>query len=92
MSWLTDAQKARLKPCFPKFHGNPRVDDRRILERARVHVSDHIRAWALPGSLPDGGWLRGDRGHDASRFREALKDKGTGPCIAGQCPCRRNSW
>ncbi len=29
--WLTDAQMARLKPYFPKSHGRPRVDDRRVL-------------------------------------------------------------
>ncbi|WP_135501424.1 IS5 family transposase [Roseovarius aestuariivivens] len=29
--WLTDAQIARLKPYFPKSHGKPRVDDRRVL-------------------------------------------------------------
>jgi transposase len=29
--WLTDAQIARLEPFFPKSHGKPRADDRRIL-------------------------------------------------------------
>ena len=29
--WLTDAQMARLEPFFPKPHGKPRVDDRRVL-------------------------------------------------------------
>ncbi len=29
--WLTDAQMARLKPFFPKPHGKPHVDDRRVL-------------------------------------------------------------
>ncbi|MCE8520906.1 transposase [Ruegeria pomeroyi] len=29
--WLTDAQMARLVPFFPKSHGKPRVDDRRVL-------------------------------------------------------------
>lgn len=29
--WLTDAQIDRLKPFFPKSHGKPRVDDRRVL-------------------------------------------------------------
>ena len=29
--WLTDAQMARLEPFFPKSHGVPRVDDRRVL-------------------------------------------------------------
>jgi transposase len=29
--WLTDTQMARLQPFFPKSHGKPRVDDRRVL-------------------------------------------------------------
>jgi len=29
--WLTDAQMARLEPFFPKSHGKPLVDDRRVL-------------------------------------------------------------
>lgn len=29
--WLTDEQMARLEPSFPKSHGRPRVDDRRLL-------------------------------------------------------------
>ena len=29
--WLTEAQIERLKPYFPRSHGVPRVDDRRVL-------------------------------------------------------------
>ena len=29
--WLTNEQMARLQPFFPKSHGKPRVDDRRVL-------------------------------------------------------------
>jgi len=29
--WLTDEQMERLQPFFPKSHGRPRVDDRRVL-------------------------------------------------------------
>ena len=29
--WLSEAQMTRLKPFFPKSHGKPRVDDRRVL-------------------------------------------------------------
>ncbi len=29
--WLTAEQMARLEPYFPKSHGKPRVDDRRVL-------------------------------------------------------------
>jgi transposase len=29
--WRTDEQVERLRPFFPKGHGTPRVDDRRVL-------------------------------------------------------------
>ncbi|MFV1594538.1 transposase, partial [Phaeobacter sp. JH20_36] len=29
--WLRDAQVARREPYFPKSHGEPRVDDGRVL-------------------------------------------------------------
>ena len=29
--WLTDEQMARLQQFFPRSHGRPRVDDRRVL-------------------------------------------------------------
>jgi len=29
--WLRDEQVKRLKPHFPRSHGKPRVDDRRVL-------------------------------------------------------------
>lgn len=29
--WLTEEQMDRLRPFFPKSHGKPRVDDRRVL-------------------------------------------------------------
>ena len=29
--WPNEDQMARLRPCFPKSHGVPRVDDRRVL-------------------------------------------------------------
>jgi transposase len=31
--WLTDAQMERLKPCFPRSNGVPRVDDKHVLSR-----------------------------------------------------------
>ncbi len=29
--WLSDEQMARLEPFFPRSHGKPRVDDKRVL-------------------------------------------------------------
>ncbi len=34
---LTDEQMARLRPHFPKSHGKPRVDDRRVLSGMDLH-------------------------------------------------------
>ncbi len=47
-------------------------------------VSDCTGAAAAPGSLPAADWLFADRGHEADWFRDALKDKGTQPCILGR--------
>tara|TARA_R110002049_G_scaffold290950_2_gene474613 strand:- start:2591 stop:2896 length:306 start_codon:yes stop_codon:yes gene_type:complete len=38
--WLTDAQMARLEPFFPKPHGKPRVDDRRVLSGMRHRIEN----------------------------------------------------
>ncbi|MFV0409804.1 MAG: IS5/IS1182 family transposase, partial [Paracoccus sp. (in: a-proteobacteria)] len=29
--WLSETQVERLKPFFPQSHGQPRVDDRRVM-------------------------------------------------------------
>ncbi len=29
--WLTEPQLERIKPYFPRSHGKPRVDDRRVI-------------------------------------------------------------
>ena len=47
-------------------------------------VSDYIGARASLSSLPGIDRLPGDRGYDADRFREALKDKGIRACIPGR--------
>jgi transposase len=31
LHWLSEDQMSRLRPYFPKIHGVPRVDDRRVL-------------------------------------------------------------
>ena len=46
--WLTDDQMERLKPFFPKSHGKPRVDDRRVL-RALLHKSAEGGSFPIPG-------------------------------------------
>ena len=55
--WLTDAQMARLKPFFPKSHGKPRVDDRRVLSgiifinRNGLRWRDAPKAYGPPKTL-----------------------------------------
>ncbi len=44
-------------------------------------ISDDTGAAALLGGLPKAEWLLAGRGDDAEWFRDALKDKGTRPCI-----------
>jgi hypothetical protein len=43
--WLSEAQMERLKPFFPKSHGKPRVDDRRVL--SGIIFRQPQRAYAL---------------------------------------------
>jgi len=49
-----------------------------------VEVGDCIGARALPSSPPKIAWVFGDRGSDADRFGDALKDKGRRACIPGR--------
>ncbi len=66
--WLTDAQMARLEPFFPKSHGKPRVDDRRVLSgiifinRNGLRWCDAPREYGPPKTLYH-RWKRwGDKG------------------------------
>jgi len=47
-------------------------------------VGDYTGVATLLGSLPEAERLTADRGYDADCFREALRDKGIGPCIPGR--------
>jgi transposase len=46
--WLTDAQMARLEPFFPKSHGKPRVDDRRVLSAIILINLNGLRWYDAP--------------------------------------------
>lgn len=41
--WPSEAQMERLKPYFPKSHGVPRVDDRRVLDLSRFDAAPRAR-------------------------------------------------
>lgn len=80
--WLTDEQMDRLKPFFPKSHGKPRVDDRRVLSgiifinRHGLRWCDAPREYGLPKTLYN-RWKRwGDMGV-FDRMREGLAAEGT---------------
>jgi transposase len=61
--WLTDAPMARLHPLFPKNHGKPIVDDRRVLSgiilisRNNLRCRDARREYGPPKTL-DNRWQR----------------------------------
>ncbi len=43
--WLDNAQMARLEPYFPKSHGKPRVDDRRVLNGITTFINRNGLRW-----------------------------------------------
>jgi transposase len=82
--WLTDAQMARLEPFFPKRHGRPRVDDRRVLSgiifisRNGLCWCDAPREYGPPKTLYN-RWKRwGDKGIFA-RMMEGLASEAAVP-------------
>jgi len=67
--WLKDEQVERLRPFFPKSHGKPRVDDRRVLSgiifinRNGLRWCDAPREYGPPKTLYN-RWKRwGDIGN-----------------------------
>jgi transposase len=80
--WLTAEQVERLRPFFPKSHGKPRVDDRRVLSgiifinRNGLRWCDAPREYGPPKTLYN-RWKRwGDMGVFA-RMMEGLASEGT---------------
>ena len=55
--WLSEDQMARLRAAFPKSHGVPRVDDRRVLsgnisiDRNRLILCDAPKEYGTPKTL-----------------------------------------
>jgi transposase len=46
--WLSEEQMVRLRPFFPKSHGVPRVDDRRVLSGIIFIHRDGLRRRDAP--------------------------------------------
>jgi transposase len=42
--WISNTQLERIKPCFPRSHGRPRVDDRRVISGI-IHVIRNGLRW-----------------------------------------------
>ena len=40
--YLSEAQLNRIKPYFPKAHGVPRVDDRRVAKRRLAQLAEQV--------------------------------------------------
>ncbi|WP_299085958.1 IS5 family transposase [uncultured Ruegeria sp.] len=80
--WLTDEQMARLQPYFPKSHGKPRVDDRRVLSgiifinRNGLRWSDAPREYGPPKTLYN-RWKRWSDMGVFARIMNGLATQGT---------------
>jgi transposase len=83
--WLTDAQMERLRPYFPKSHGKPRVDDKRVLSgiifinRNGLRWRDAPREYGPHKTLYN-RWIRWSRMGVFARIMEGL--------AAEQADCR----
>lgn len=75
--WLTDAQMERLRPYFPKSHGQPRVNDRRVLSgiifinRNGLRWRDAPREYGPHKTLYN-RWIRWSRMGVFARIMEGL--------------------
>jgi len=80
--WLTDEQMSRLRPYFPKSHGKPRVDDRRVLSgiifinRNGLRWSDAPREYGPPKTLYN-RWKRWSDMGVFARIMTGLAAEGT---------------
>ena len=78
--WQSFAQMTRLRPFFPKSHGKPRVDDRRVLSgitfinRNGLRWSDAPPEYGPPKTL-DNRWQRWSDMDVFARMMEELASK-----------------
>ena len=79
--WLTDRQMARLRPFFPRPHGKPRVDDRKVLSGI-IFVNRNGLRWRDapvdygPSKTLYNRWVRWSRLGVFTRIFEALSQEG----------------
>ena len=99
--WLTEAQMARLQPFFPKSHGKPRVDDRRVLSgiifinRNGLRWRDAPRDYGPPKTLYN-RWKRWSNKGLFARMMDGLAAEAATPKtvmidVSRRTPCVRVS-
>jgi transposase len=82
--WLMVRRMARLRPFFPRSHGKPRVDDRRMLSgiifinRNGLRWRDTPREYGPPTTLYS-RWKRWDRAGAAPLVRARLRGWASSP-------------
>ncbi|WP_298089721.1 IS5 family transposase [uncultured Sphingomonas sp.] len=82
--WLTDEQMERLRPFFPKSHGKPRVDDRRVLSGIVFVNKNGLRWRDAPTAYGShktlyNRWKRWGEAGVFTRMMEGLAAKGAEP-------------
>ena len=82
--WLPEEQMARLQPFFPKSHGRPRVDDRRVLSGIIFINRNGLRWWDAPKEYgppktPYNRWKRWSEMGVFARIFEGLAAEAAGP-------------
>ena len=82
--WLTDEQIERLRPFFPKSHGRPRVDDRRVLSGIVFVNRDGLRWRDAPSAYGPhktlyNRWKRWGEAGVFTRMMEGLAAAGAEP-------------
>ena len=79
--WLSDEQMARLEPFFPKSHGKPRVNDKRVLSGI-IFVNRNGLRWQDapaeygPPKTPYSRWKRWSEKGIFARMLLELADQG----------------
>lgn len=79
MYWLTDVQMERLKPFFPKSHGKPRVDDRRVISGI-IFINRNGLRWCDPPRTQAGQMTWCDRGGRSPRAHEVRYNRPHNQC------------
>ena len=82
--WLTAAQMARLQPFFPKSHGKPRIDHRRMLRdiifinRNSLRCRDAPKGYGPPKTLFN-RWKRWTEKGGFARMMDGLASEAVVP-------------